>query len=357
MAIQIVAGGMQIRQDMTIAQTVTTAQTALMPDMGEISQLRAELERERTKRKQAETQVLMMRAEVAQAQKEARERIARAEAEAKQRADAELSEELMRIITAANLSPNQRLVLGMVYHAGRQLQAKGKAAVVEMSGREIAKRLGMSAQTACDSINALKSIGLCQTGKQVYFYDQSGNEIDPKTLPSGTTKSRAKMKAAGIRCESDSWVTPVTALPSELQTPQPTTYQAKAKAKASEIRALAQMAIKVEAATCPVCNKSGGVHIACKCGATLTAETLAKMAIKADESEQADPDTIEAVRSSDDRRKSETVQNSSRYIFTTSKKRACISRGGHLGQKPEQPPYDFGLCAGESEVQTGVNHA
>lgn len=339
---------------MHTTQIGQVAQTSLMPDMGTIARLEAELERERTKRKQAETQVLMMRAEVAQAQKEARERIARAEAEAKQRADAALSDELARIIKAANLSPNQRLVLGMIYHAGRQLQAEGKAAVVEMSGREIAKQLGISAQTACDSLNALKKIGLCKTGSEVYVYDRDGNEIDKKTLPPGTLNSKAKMKAAGLHCESDSWVTPITALPSELQTPQPSEYKAKAKAKASELRALAKTATKVEAATCPVCGQIGCIHLSCDCGAELTAKKLADMAIKADESEQADPDTIEAVRSSDTRRNNGAVQNSSRYISTTSKKQTHIGRGGHVGEPP-QPPYDFGAFVGVSEVQTGGN--
>jgi len=342
---------------MTIAQTTQTAQIGLVPDMGKIARLEAELERERTKRKQAETQVLMMRAEVDKAQKDATGRIARAEAEAKQRANAALSEELLRIIKATNLSPNQRLVFGMIYHAGRQLQAEGKAAVVEMSGREIAKQLGISAQTANDSLKALESIGLCQRDSKVYVYDDDENEIDKKTLPPGMIKSKAKMKAAGLHCESDSWVTPITALPSELQTPQPTQYLAKAKAKASEWRAAAKLQAKAEAMTCPVCGKDGHVHLACECGKLPNSEILGRIAIEREQSEQADPDTIEAVRSSDTRKNGGAVQNSSRYISTTSKKRTHISRGGHLGQQPEQPPYDFGAFVGVSEVQTGVNHA
>lgn len=276
---------------MHTAQIRPVAQTALMPDMGEIERLRAELERERSRADKAERELL-----------EARAMLEHAGDTGKRFA------ELRKIFSGNDWGPSERGTLAaMLFRGWEQSQTTSQwLHVCEGGAATLATMANVSRNTANNLIQRYESVGIVSREVTKVALNRHGEPIPTKKFTPDN----------GDRWQNSSTIAITATLPDTLPELNNDTKQAKTdrKRKGQE-RKLAKMAKAALEIPCPHCGVVGELHIGCgACRHTFTAEELEQLADKAEMGEEvattkrAPPMTPAQARKANERRRMREVK-------------------------------------------------
>ena len=223
---------------MTATTIISTAQTTFFT-LPELEQLRAELHRERAQR-----------------------------------------DELAKVITMTEWPPAERVTMAtlLLQAWANPANTAGQWAVIGDGGAgSVANITGLSESTANNVVKRLKEAGLVDRRIERGAVNRYGEPI----------RTRDMLPERGDRWENTSTIAIVSKLPDTLPALTETTYTAKQRAKASDIRKLADLAKKAMELPCPHCGTVGELHLACRsCGVVMEANELAKKADEAQHLEQ-----------------------------------------------------------------------
>lgn len=246
---------------MTIATVNQIAQTSLIAQTSDIDRLRAELAAERARADRAEAMLKT------------------AEQTAKQLT------ELRKIFRGNDWGPTERGTLAaMLFHGWEQSQTTTQwLHVCEGGAAALADIANVSRGTACNIVDRFVDTGIISRDISRTAVNRFGEEI----------KSRHFDKDRGDHWQNASTIAVTATLPNTLPELPNNTKQAKAsRAKASEVRKLANMAKKALQLPCPCCGVVGELHIACTaCNHTFTANELVEL-----EQQAKQRDTTETTR-------------------------------------------------------------
>ena len=275
---------------MTIAQTATTKQTALIADTTEIARLQAELERERTRAEKAEKELLQAQAMLTTAAEQGK-RLA----------------ELRKIFKGNDWGPAERGTLAaMLFQGWEQSQTTTHwLHVCEGGAAALAEVANVSRNTANNLIQRYESIGIVSREVNNVALNRHG-EVIP---------SKAFNESNGDRWQNSSVIAIAARLPSALPALVNNTANAKRdRATASEKRKLAKIAKQLQEMPCPHCGVVGELHIGCSgCHHTFTAQELEQIADKAEMEDaeaprRAQPMTAAQARKANGRRRMRDVR-------------------------------------------------